>query len=167
MVDTHHYTFVQTHKMEVNPVWSMGCEWRWCVSIGLLTVVHEPLQGRMLVWGGWACGGRDAQEFSVPCPRSCCELKAALIKPILKTHRHCGPWNWSLDSSKTCTLKSKTDKSTSYIQCYCIIWPSGKVKSWAQRADEQLEGTVSGGRFDYKSVEGKSVGGCSKSLPRW
>ena len=39
----------------------------------------------------------------------------------------------------------------------------GKVKSWAQRTDEQLEGTVSGGRFDYKSIEGQSVGECSTS----
>ena len=79
------------------PVWSMGCGWRWWVSVGLLIVVYEPLQRRMLAWGGWACWGRDAHEFSVPSTQSCCELKAALIKPILKTHRHCGPWNWSVD----------------------------------------------------------------------
>ena len=88
MVDTHHYTFVQTHKMDVNPVWSMGCGWRRWVNVGLLIVVYEPLQRRMLAWGGWACWGRDAHEFSVPSTQSCCELKAALIKPILKKPRH-------------------------------------------------------------------------------
>ena len=43
--------------------------------------------------------------------------------------------------------------------------PTFMEKAWAQRTDEQLEGTGSGGMLDYKAIEGKSVGGCPKSLP--
>ena len=86
MVGTCHYTFVQTHRIRVNPnvyygLWViMMCQCRFINYNKCTTLVRDVDNG-----GVYACGGSGSIcEISVPSAQFCCEPKTGLKKIFLK-----------------------------------------------------------------------------------